>query len=53
MEMPFLFQLGDVNNEQQGIKSDPNNIGEGKWEQIKILIKVDRNLHQDKACEFL
>jgi hypothetical protein len=32
MEMPSMFQLGDVNNEQQGIKSDPNNVGEGRWE---------------------
>ncbi len=44
--MPTLFQLGDVNNEQQGIKSDPKNVNERRWEKIKILIKVDLNLHQ-------
>ncbi len=32
MDMPSLFQLRDVNNEQQGIKFHPNNVGEGKWE---------------------
>jgi hypothetical protein len=32
VEMPSLFQLGDVNNEQQGNKSDPKNVGEGRWE---------------------
>jgi hypothetical protein len=46
VEMPTLFQLGDVNNEQQGIKSDPKNVDERRWEKIKILIKVDLNLHQ-------
>jgi hypothetical protein len=50
VEMPSLFQLGDVNNEQ-GNKFDPKNVGEGRWEQIKRLIKVDLNLHQNKASE--
>jgi hypothetical protein len=45
MEMPSLFKLGDVNNEQHGIKFDPNNVDEGRWEQIKRSIKVDFNLH--------
>jgi hypothetical protein len=48
--MPSMLQLGDVNNEQ-GIKYDPNNFGEGKYEQIKRLIKVDLDLHQNKATE--
>ncbi len=51
VEMPTLFQLGDVNNEQQGIKSDPKNVDERRWEKIKILIKVDLNLHQNKATK--
>jgi hypothetical protein len=50
-EMPSLFQLGDINNEQQSIKSNPNNVDERRWEQIKRLVKVDPNLHQDKASE--
>jgi hypothetical protein len=51
MEMPSLFQLGNINNEHQGIKFDLNNVNGGRWEQIKRLIKVDPNLHQHKASE--
>jgi hypothetical protein len=51
MEMPSLFQLGDINNEQQSIESNPNNVDEGRWEQIERSVKVDPNLHQDKASE--
>jgi hypothetical protein len=43
--------LGDVSNEQQGVKFDPKNIGERKGGQIKRLIKVDLNLPQNKASE--
>jgi hypothetical protein len=32
-------------------KFDPKNVGERRWEQIKRLIKVDLNLHQNKASE--
>lgn len=51
VDMPSLFQLGEVNNEQQGVKFDPKNVGEGRWEQIKRLSKVDLNVHQNKANE--
>ncbi len=51
MEIPFLFQLEYVNNGQQGTKVEPDIINEGKWEQIKQLIKVDPYLDQDKANE--
>jgi hypothetical protein len=43
--------LEDVNNGPQETQDEPNTINEGRWVQMKCLIKVDVNLDQDKANE--
>jgi hypothetical protein len=51
-KVPYLFLLEDVNNGPQETQDELDIVNEGRWEQMKCLIKVDANLDHDKANEF-
>jgi len=48
-DVPFLFQLEGANNGQSSIEIEHDIVNEGKWDQIKKLIKVGPNFDQDKT----
>ncbi len=48
-DVPFLFQLEAANNRQPNIEIELDIVNEGRWDQIKKLIKVDPNFDQDKT----
>jgi len=48
-DVPFLFQLEGANNGQPSIKIELDIVNEGRWDQIKKLIKVDPDFDQDKT----
>jgi hypothetical protein len=47
--VPFLFQLKGANNGQPNIEIELDIVSEGRWDQIKKLIKMDLDFDQNKT----
>ncbi len=48
-DVPFLFQLKGANNGQPNIEIELDIVSEGRWDQIKKLIKMDLDFDQNKT----
>jgi hypothetical protein len=48
-DVPFLFQLKGANNVQPSIEIELDIVSEGRWDQIKKVIKMDLDFDQDKT----